>query len=379
MSTVVESKPREWPHARNLVTPAWRECSLTRVAELQSLLDWLRRKNTVPDPLADAVEWHLHAARTAAGGRHRLWASLNGSITECTRSNLDAAEASLLRMAPIGYLIGQLPSLLSNVRRHLATGDPRRVEFERLAEKFGATAREQPAVIPLELSEDGRGIIVSAVRAASSEGLREQQRVRSFRNVLVVTAVAMTLIAVGIAVLGFVTPKTVPMCFQPEISGRTVVVCPTGQATVSQDEPGAAGIDSVVRKTVAPEDLFVIEAIGLAAAAVAAAGALRGIQGSSVPYGLPVALALLKLPLGAMTAVLGLLLMRGQFVPGLSNLDTPAQILAWALVFGYAQQLFTRMVDKQAHTVLNAVRGDTPNDPPAGAAAPTGVEAGVSR
>jgi hypothetical protein len=48
--------------------------------------------------------------------------------------------------------------------------------------------------------------------------------------------------------------------------------------------------------------------------------------------------------------------MRGQFVPGLSALDTSAQILAWALVFGYAQQLFTRFVDQQAHSVLDNVR-----------------------
>jgi hypothetical protein len=45
--------------------------------------------------------------------------------------------------------------------------------------------------------------------------------------------------------------------------------------------------------------------------------------------------------------------MRGQFVPGLSALDTSAQILAWTLVFGYAQQLLTRVVDQQAHTVLD--------------------------
>ena len=68
------------------------------------------------------------------------------------------------------------------------------------------------------------------------------------------------------------------------------------------------------------------------------------------------ALATLKLPMGAVTAFLGLLLMRGQFVPGLSALDTSAQILAWALVFGYAQQLFTRFVDQQAHSVLDNVR-----------------------
>jgi hypothetical protein len=48
--------------------------------------------------------------------------------------------------------------------------------------------------------------------------------------------------------------------------------------------------------------------------------------------------------------------MRGQFVPGLSALDSTAQILAWALVFGGAQQLITRLIDQQGQTVLNSVR-----------------------
>ena len=65
------------------------------------------------------------------------------------------------------------------------------------------------------------------------------------------------------------------------------------------------------------------------------------------------ALATLKLPTGALTAVLGLMLMRGQFVPGLSALDFAAQIIAWAIIFGYAQQLFTRLVDQRAQTVLD--------------------------
>ena len=58
--------------------------------------------------------------------------------------------------------------------------------------------------------------------------------------------------------------------------------------------------------------------------------------------------------------------MRGQFVPGLSALDTSAQILAWAPVFGYAQQLFTRLVDQQGQTVLNSVSNvDASEDGPA--------------
>jgi hypothetical protein len=64
-----------------------------------------------------------------------------------------------------------------------------------------------------------------------------------------------------------------------------------------------------------------------------------------------------KLPTGALTALLVLLLMRGGFVPGLTALDTSARILAWALVFGYAQQQFTRLVDQQAHTLIQSVRG----------------------
>jgi hypothetical protein len=174
----------------------------------------------------------------------------------------------------------------------------------------------------------------------------------------------MTLLAVGVAVLGFINPAAVPLCFQPERSGQTVVVCPTQQSalleTGQESGPAAPDVDDVVKRTAGPADLLVVELIGLTAAAVAAATALRGIRGSSEPYGLPVALATLKLPMGAVTAFLGLLLMRGQFVPGLSALDTSAQILAWALVFGYAQQLFTRLVDQQAHTVLNTVREKKP-------------------
>jgi hypothetical protein len=104
-------------------------------------------------------------------------------------------------------------------------------------------------------------------------------------------------------------------------------------------------------------DIPLIQLVGLIAAAVAGAAALRSIRGTSTPYSIPVALALLKLPTGALTALLGLLLMRGQFVPGLSALDFPAQVLAWAIAFGYAQQLFTRLVDQQGQQVLDSVGG----------------------
>jgi hypothetical protein len=176
----------------------------------------------------------------------------------------------------------------------------------------------------------------------------------------------MGLLVIVIGVIGFVSPTLIPLCFAPEDGGEAVVVCPTAQSvpfSTSVQGDGASpaaqaqDIDNYVSTTVSRQDIFVVELVGLAAAAVAAAGAIRGIRGSSERSNLPVVLAVLKLPTGAITAFLGLLLMRGQFVPGLSALDTSAQILAWALVFGYAQQLFTRLVDRQGQTVLDSVRG----------------------
>ncbi len=118
-------------------------------------------------------------------------------------------------------------------------------------------------------------------------------------------------------------------------------------------------MDDAVRKTVTSWDVPLIEVIGLVAAGVTGAVALRHLRGSSTPFGVPVALIVLKLPTGALTAVLGLMLMRGGFVPGLTALDTTPQILAWAVVFGAGQQLFTGLVDRQAQTVFDSVGGKT--------------------
>lgn len=180
-------------------------------------------------------------------------------------------------------------------------------------------------------------------------------RVRSFRNVLLTASVLLTLGAIGLAVVGYQAHPVLPLCFTPD---DQKVVCVTGEsAPLSEMEQ--TELDAVVRRTSGPWDITVVSIIGLLAAAVATTAALRRIRGTSTPYSMPVALAVLKLPTGALTAVLGLLLMRGGFVPGLSALDSSAQIMAWAVVFGYAQELFTRLVDRQAQVVLDDVGGPT--------------------
>jgi hypothetical protein len=244
------------------------------------------------------------------------------------------------------------------VERHLDPDDPRRQEFERIAQRLNLQDPGQPlphTADNLTLSEQERVKIVSTVRGADEVARRNQLSVGNFGNIVVVTTVVMTGLAAGVALIGFYSPTTIPLCFQSEKSGQTLVVCPTGQSTLvtTAQQSVSAGPDVAdpIEKTVGRKDLIVVELVGLIAASVAAANAIRALRDSSDPWSLSVALAALKLPTGALTAFLGILLMRGQIVPGLTALDTSAQILAWALVFGYAQQLFTRIVDQQAQTI----------------------------
>jgi hypothetical protein len=386
---VVDLKEIEGP-----VCVAWREGTLTRAKELEALCQWMKRREdteTNDEVLRKAIDLHLDAARQAARvdplqPHRRFRIFRNGPLIERAISNLDAAEAHLLSLASDDYLLGQMPCLLRHVQCHLPPNDARRQEFERIAQKLGikdpdhplvqkdisSATRQEERARQEEIVKDERRTIINIVRGASSEALRENVRLRSFRNVVAITATLLTLLAIGVAITGFFFPTLMPLCFAPQEAGVTTVVCPTAESPpfTPIGEPSQPGvlrfdIDDVVEETANPLDLVVVELVGLTAAAVAAAAAIRGIKGSSERYGLPVALAALKLPTGAITAFLGLMLMRGQFVPGLTALDTSAQILAWALVFGYAQQLFTRLVDQQGQTVLDNVRGaDRPQPSP---------------
>jgi hypothetical protein len=335
---------------------AWREEALARAAEMSTLLVWLENESPLEnkEPLIEAARSHLYAAYQGAHEqRKRLWRTMSGSIIERTFANLDAAEANLLRLAPIDYVESRVPNLLLQAQQQLPPDDPRLARIAALANKHA-------------LDHFDRIAIVEAIRGAAEEGRRAQMRVRNFRNVILFTAIMMIILAIAIAAIGYFRPEALPLCFQPQ---EQLVVCPTAQEaagpTITQPSgPEAADIDEAIRRSAGPWDLALVEFVGLLGAAVAAAVALRRSRGSSDPYSLPAVLAILKISTGALTAVLGLLLIRAEFIPGLTALDSSAQIIAWAIVLGYAQQLFTRAVDQQAQTVLAETQEGTPQGEP---------------
>jgi len=337
-----------FPLGRTAAKP-WREQALARIGEQRFVLTWLTSQpGTMVSPqLAQTLEDHWTAAANAAQGRSR-----RGAVVERVTSHLDAVEVDLLRLAPDSYVRGQLPGLVAQMNLCLPEGDLRRTRIEALAENDGVA-----------LSASDRDLIVAAQHAVNAEGRRQVSRLRSFKNVILVTAAFLAIGASGLAVFGFAAPSKLPLCFNPDDN----IVCPTSTHNVLEPQPAGqqtgqpgnldqALVERAMRKDASGWDIPLVEMVGLLAAAIAAATSLRKIRGTSTPYSLPVALAVLKLPTGALTAVFGILLMRGAFVPGLTALDSSAQIISWAVVLGYSQQLLTRFVDQRAQTVLDNFR-----------------------
>ncbi|MEV5491670.1 hypothetical protein AB0L47_27380 [Streptomyces bobili] len=340
-----------------------REGVRSRASELRALLqERMETHAEVPrvQTLAREALQELEKAREALTHREHSRYKM-GSHLAVGQIHLDTAHNLLLRLSRPDEVIPMMPGVLAIVQEHLSPSDPRRVTAERIDQSITRTG---------ELSPQDLESILDAVSVARQASIRETLRVRSFVNIVGWVTVILVIGAALVALLGAVRDDTLPLCFTPSAglgeSGFTVV-CPSG----TNPEP-PPNVDEALAITTSHGDYLLVEIVGLVAAGIAAATSLRRIRGTATPYNVPVVLALLKLPMGALTAVLGLLLMRGGFVPGLSALDSPAQIIAWAIIFGYSQQLFTRLVDGQAQALINTVGAPsatvTPPPPALGAA-----------
>lgn len=354
------------PTSEDAPRRVWREQVLIRANELIGLATWMgTREQAMTDEVLrqtnadrdNEMRGELETARDAALSTS-VWPPHSRARMERAIGSLDAAEAVLLSRSPDDYLLGQLPALRAKVQAHLPPANPERRHIEELADAYLPAVAAGTASLPM--TSEHRAAIVEAVRSASWAARREFTRLRSFRTAVAITTAALVVLAVGLALVAASQPQWMPLCFAPQ--GSNAVVCPTTTAVVATAEgvaPSAGAIAGIIAETAAGADVLVVMLVGLAGAAVTGAAALRRMRGTSTPYAVPMTLLLLKLPTGALTAFLGLILLQGEFLPGLSALDSSGQILAWALVFGAAQQLVTGLVDKKAQSVLDSV-GSTP-------------------
>jgi len=256
------------------------------------------------------------------------------SIEQAYRS-LHSANTFLVDVLPRDEVDALIPSAIARVSTFLEAGDIRRLSFDKLLDESRLDRK--------------RAVLKQALGIGYDASDQQHARVRGFRNILLATG---ALIAVFMIILVSVvasSPASMPLCFQPTIATAqpgqpeaSHTVCPSGGSKPSSN------------------DVKIVAGLGLIGGALAAAFSIRKIRGPSTPYDVPIALAVLKVPLGALTAVAGILLLGGGFVPGLSELDSQRQILAYALVFGYAQQLATRFIDDRAQSILQSIPSKDP-------------------
>ncbi|MER6786347.1 hypothetical protein ABT330_17305 [Streptomyces sp. NPDC000658] len=336
---------------------SWRQRKSAYVAALQAQLDKIEARGLSPDDqqLADKTHALLKAARDAT--EDRSFASwLTGAAVDRASSNVHQAEVVLLQLTPDHELAWRGAVVLTQGRHHLGAEDPRLALLEQ-------HLRENS----FSLKGSFKDLAASVLYGANSVEETEIARVRSFRNILLLTVIATTIITGIFILMGYREPAGIPekLCFDPPDPlpndlNHTMRVCPIGST------PSGAS-------------LLLVAVVGMTAAALAGAASVRKIQGTSMPYMVPLGLLLLRLPIGALSAVLGLILIRGEFIPGLSALDNNAQIVGWAVVFGIGQETLTRMIDRQGNAVLENVKGSwrdfgtPPTAPPASPLSMNGV------
>lgn len=286
----------------------------------------------------------LADAETCLTGPSNPMEWLRGTRVEAAWTNIHAAHARLMEVAGPE----QVSALVIDVRSAVASYLPRSHAW---AKRLAAWQVTEAEGVPV-LTDVDRELLSNALRQAYEANAEMYTRLRRFRNILVGTAVLFATMAVALSVLGALSPKTLPLCF--EVPAATTGA--EGEAAVRQSCPtGAQGPSG--------GDVALVGLLGLVGGAV---GAMPSVTSSSratvTTYTLRVSRMLLKIGLGPVAAIVGLLFLRAGVVPGFDVLDRQGEILGYAVVFGVSQQLITRIADRHAERVLKSASSETDDD-----------------
>lgn len=152
-----------------------------------------------------------------------------------------------------------------------------------------------------------------------------QIEARVLRNVLLVASGALLLVVATLGLAHFFDPNVLSVCVKPKAHES---FCPTGEST---------------RRI----DVILIELAGVLGGMLSVVIPLATGERIKTPYRVFNHQMLLKVMAGAATALAGVILIESGIISGIA-VQSPAEILGFAIFFGFSQQAFTGMIDRRA-------------------------------
>jgi hypothetical protein len=320
--------------------------------------------------------------------RQRFWDLLTGELLMSAYVNLHAAESTRVLLLSSDQLAAILPSIRKRAAAFLPADDPNSDALKTIpdptqpthqavatriqaqagpvttkAQAPGAGHDENPAgsqnegqqqssdnavnqtapsgaIVLSGLLGQDQQVAAQVMNAACRSEDQQQLQVRHFRGVLYGASAVLFVVVAVLWIVGAIHPGYFPLCW-PLSGSHPAMICPSGGS-----EPSAASVPLVL-------------GLGGLGATLSVALNLADLKPAGVRFSLTVAQGLNKIVLGAITAVLGIIVLRTVTnAPGF--LGSQPGLLTTAVVFGYSQQLFTRLIDRQASQLMNAASPATP-------------------
>jgi hypothetical protein len=293
------------------------------------------------------------------------WLTQNGlmSAYRC----LHSAEAAAILLLNTDGLVAAMPGISQKVSAFLPQDDANSVALDALLATIGLpglmrsnSAQHTAAVVapgpaaggvqPKAEQQPGQADVLGKdqetaagiLKAACDSEDRQQQAVQDFRGTLYGLFLGSVLLAILVVIAGVLWPHSLSLCVPLAGSKANALICPAGGAKAS------------------PGDVPLIALMGVLGAAISAGQVLASPKPAGVPYSPSVAQGLVKTALGPLIAVLGIIVASSLLTGHPGILGSRTALLTAGVVFGYSQQVLTRLIDSKATSLLQAASPATP-------------------
>jgi hypothetical protein len=321
----------------------WRAEVVVRVRELTNRLtaataatvplDAPRKeaKRAVEESCKTACE-AANCRRGLLGGPVSWW---TGDLIATAWEAVHEAEVALVRLETKQAVRANLPWLIYWIGIAIEDGERRR----RWVDALEKQERGEVKLDRIQVEQVYREVIVvNSDRYAN---------LRAFRNGLIVVTLILLLLIGGLVIWHAFNDGVMTLCSSERENGQVHCL----------DGPHSHGWD-----------VGLVALIGAIGGMLAIAFGLAHTKKPPSRYDPRAFQVLLKPVVGAATALAGVLLLQANLLIGPAGNRAESVLLAYALLFGFSQQLFTRFVDKRADDLIEVDGGASKRGPTDGAA-----------